>query len=37
MLPPLLNNQKGGGSFFIFTSSHTGKRYFAKIEETNDN
>lgn len=25
MLPPLLNNQKGGGSIFIFTSSHIGK------------
>ena len=22
MLPPLLNNQKGGGSIFIFTPSH---------------
>lgn len=37
MLPPLLNSKKGGGSIFIFTSSHTDKRYFAKIEETNDN
>lgn len=37
MLPPLLNNQKGGGSIFIFTSPHIGKRYFAKLEETNDN
>lgn len=39
MLPPLLNNQKGGGGrkHFYFHPTHTGKRYFAKIEETNDN
>lgn len=24
MLPPLLYNQKGGGSIFIFTPTHTG-------------
>lgn len=38
MLPPLLNNQKGGRKHFYFhPPSHIGKRYFAKIEETNDN